>query len=105
MSSQSSSPQPQPPRNAIPTPGSVTRCYKAMCAICARIDIYDGHDKERDIWPQLREHGWMQTTRLTEDDSRHWICSKHHEPGSYKIYRDKENERVELGPGDVSDLG
>lgn len=46
----------------------------------------------------------MQTTRLTEDDSRHWICSKHHEPGSYKIWRDKENERIEVGPGDVPGL-
>jgi hypothetical protein len=29
---------------------------------------------------------------------------KHHEPGSYKVYRDKEIQRVELGPGDVPGL-
>jgi hypothetical protein len=93
-----------PVRKATARPGAVTRCYKAMCAVCGRTDIYDGHDKERDVWPQLREHGWKQTTRLTEGGSRHWICAKHHEPGSYKVYRDKEIQRVELGPGDVPGL-
>ncbi|MCS3679363.1 hypothetical protein GGP72_003323 [Salinibacter ruber] len=99
-----STPQHGPVRKATASPGAVTRCYKAMCAVCGRTDIYDGHDKERDVWPQLREHGWKQTTRLTEGGSRHWICAKHHEPGSYKVYRDKEIQRVELGPGDVPGL-
>lgn len=40
--------------------------------------------KERDVWPQLREHGWEQTTQLTDDGSRHWICAACHEPESYK---------------------
>ena len=99
-----STPRHGPVRKATARPGAITRCYKAMCAVCGRTDIYDGHDKERDVWPQLREHGWKQTTRLTEDDSRHWICAKHHEPGSYKVYRDKEIQRVELGSGDVPGL-
>jgi hypothetical protein len=30
-------------------PGAVTRCYKTMCAVCGRTDIYEGHDKERDV--------------------------------------------------------
>ena len=93
-----------PIRNATSRPGAVTRCYKAMCAVCGRTDIYDGHDKERDVWPKLRQHGWKQTKQLTEGDTRHWICSKHHEPGSYKVYRDKETRREELGPGDVPGL-
>lgn len=63
-----------------------------------------GHGKERDVWPQLRDHGWKQTTRLTEGDTRHWICSTCHQVGSYKVYRDKEPRREELGPGDVPGL-
>lgn len=97
--------KPRPILNSTPGPGALTRCYKATCAICDRVDIVDGHDKETDAAPQLRELGWMQTTKLTEDDRRHWICVKHHEPGSYKVYRDKEAEhRIELGPGDVRGL-
>jgi hypothetical protein len=96
---------PRPIRNSTPGPGAVSRCYKATCAVCGRTDIYDGHDKQNDIWPQLRENGWKQTTRLTEDDRRHWICPTHHEPGSYKVFRDKEQDRIEIGPGDVHGLG
>jgi hypothetical protein len=43
-------------------------------------------------------------TRLTEDGSQHWICAVRREPGSYKVYRDKEIQRVEFGPGDVPSL-
>lgn len=96
----------RPIRNATPAPGALTRCYKAICAICNRVEIVDAHDKERDAWPEIRDLGWRQTTRLTKSDDRYWICPKHHESGSYKIYRDKEAEnRVELGPGDMPDLG
>jgi len=56
------------------------------------------------VWPHLRRHGWKQTKQLTEDDTRHWICSTCREPGSYKVYRDKEIQREELGPGDVPGL-
>lgn len=88
--------------NATPAPGALTRCYKASCAVCSRTQIVDAHDKENDAWPQLRDLGWRRTTRLTEGGDRHWICSKHHEPGSYAVYRDKDAEnRIELGPGDV----
>lgn len=97
---------PRPMRNSTPGPGALTRCYKAVCAVCERTDIVDAHDKSHDAGPQLRDLGWKETTRLTEGDSRHWICPKHHEPGSYKVYRDKEaDHRVELGPGDVGGLG
>lgn len=97
---------PRPMINATPGPGAVTRCYKATCAICQRVEIVDAHDKENDAHPVLRENGWKQTRKLTDDDRRHWICPKHHEPGSYKVYRDKEADRpVELGPGDVYGLG
>lgn len=92
--------------NSTPGPGALTRCYKATCAVCRRTQVVDAHDKNHDAEPQLRDLGWKETTRLTEDDRRHWICPQHHEAGSYKVYRDKEAEnRVELGPGDVRGLG
>lgn len=98
--------RPRAKMNSTPGPGAVTRCYKATCAICRQTQIVDAHDKETDAWPQLRDLGWRQTTRLTESDSKHWICPQHHESGSYKIYRNKEHEqRIELGPGDVRGLG
>ena len=96
----------RPMRNSTPGPGALTRCYKAMCAVCRRTQIVDAHDKDHDAEPQLRELGWKETTRLTEGDTRHWICSQHHESGSYKVFRDKENRhRVEIGLGDVRGLG
>jgi hypothetical protein len=98
--------RPRPKLNSTPGPGALTRCYKATCAVCRRTQVVDAHDKDQDAAPQLRDLGWKQTTRLTESDSRHWICAQHHEAGSYKVYRDKENEhRIELGPGDVRGLG
>lgn len=97
---------PRPMRNSTPGPGALTRCYRCECAVCGRVDHVNAHDKNHDAEPVLRNNGWKETTRLTEDDSRHWICPQHHEPGSYKVYRDKENEhRVELGPDDVHGLG
>jgi hypothetical protein len=96
----------RPMLNSTPGPGALTRCYKATCAVCKRTEIVDAHDKRNDAVPQLQDLGWKRTTKLTDSDSRHWICPAHHEPGSYKVYRDKENEhRVELGPGDVRGLG
>jgi len=91
--------QPRPIQNSTPGYGTLTRCYKAVCAVCKRTETVDAHDKTRDAEPQLRELGWKQTTKLTEDESRHWICSKHHEPNSYKVFVDKENARQEIGPG------
>lgn len=97
---------PGPILSATPRPGALTRCYKATCAICRRTQTVDANDKDHDAKPQLRDLGWKETTHLTEDDHRHWICPKHRESGSYKIYRDKEAERrVELGPGDVQSIG
>lgn len=96
---------PRPIRNATPGPGALTRCYKAVCAICGETAIVDAHDKHHDAEPLLREQGWRETTRLTDDDRRHWICPKHHE-GGYKIFRDVEAENpVEVGPDDVFGLG
>lgn len=104
--SENSNASPRSIRNATPGPGALTRCYKATCAVCQRTQIIDAHDKDRDAEPQLRSLGWRETTRLTDDDRRHWICPQHHEPGSYRVYRDKESgQRVELGPGDVPGLG
>jgi O-methyltransferase involved in polyketide biosynthesis len=97
--------KPRPIRNSTPGYGTLTRCYKAVCAVCKRTEIVDGHDKDHDAEPQLRDRGWKETTRLTEDDRRHWICPKHHEPGSYKVFLDKNDARHELGPGDVGGLG
>jgi hypothetical protein len=91
--------------NSTPGPGALTRCYKATCAVCGRTEIVDAHDKEQDAEPELRDLGWKETTRLTDGSSRHWICPVHHEPGSYKIWRDKEQDRTEIGPGDVHGLG
>jgi len=91
--------QPRPILNSTPGPGALTRCYKATCAVCKKTQTVDAHDKNHDAEPQLRDLGWKETTRLTEDDSRHWICPKHHEPGSYKVFVDKENARQEVGPG------
>jgi len=90
--------------NATPGPGALTRCYKATCAICERIEIVDAHDKESGAAPHLRDLGWTQTSKLTADDRRHWVCPKHHEPGSYKLYWDKEQDRTEVGEGDLPDL-
>lgn len=96
--------QKRPLDNASPAPGALTRCYKATCAVCKRTQVVDAHDKNHDAEPELRDLGWKETTRLTDGNRRHWICPSHHEPGSYKVYKDKENERVELGPGDVQGL-
>lgn len=97
---------PRPILNSTPGPGALTRCYRAVCAVCKREEIVDAHDKSSDAAPVLQDLGWRQTTRLTESNSRHWICPAHHEPGSYKVYRDKEtDQRIELGPGDVRGLG
>jgi len=102
----SADPTKRPIRNSTPGYGTLTRCYKAVCAVCKRTQIVDAHDKNHDAEPQLRELGWKETTRLTDGDSRHWICPQHHEPGSYKVYRDVEHEhRIELGPEDVQSLG
>lgn len=72
--------------------------------MCKRTETVDAHDKRKDAEPQLRELGWKETTRLTEGKSRHWVCPKHHEPNSYKIFVDKENARQEIGPGKAASV-
>jgi hypothetical protein len=101
----SDEPEKRPMLNSTPAPGELTRCYKATCGVCGRTQTVDAHDRRNDAWPQLRDLGWKETTRLTEDDSRHWICPAHHEPGSYKVYHDKKNDRREVEPGEIRGLG
>lgn len=75
--------------------GKMQRAYVVRCAICGRTDIYPGHNKNRDhgAGAEARDMGWKRTSQLGEDGERLWICAKHHEPNSYALYVDKENDR------------
>lgn len=76
--------------------GKLRRCFRVTCAVCKREETAPYRRKQRAA-EHLREIGWKQTTRLSDRDERRWICSIHHEPNSYAIYRDKETDRTELG--------
>lgn len=89
--------------------GDSTRCYKFCCAICGRTDVFEGHHLESTSGTgaanAARSMAWKQTTQLTHDDSRHWICAKHYKDGgSYYLYDDAEkswSERKRIRPGDL----
>jgi hypothetical protein len=84
-------------------PGKMVRAYVVRCAICGRTDVYPGHNKGRDhgAGAEARDMGWMRTSQLGEKGERLWVCAKHHEPNSYSLYVDKENDRRE--PWEVYD--
>ena len=69
-------------------------CFQ--CLLCGRTDYFQG--SEPLAVEDARKAGWKHTTKATEDDGRDWICVKHHEPGSYKIFWDKEKNRREVDP-------
>lgn len=79
--------------------GRMERAYMVRCAICGRTDTYPAHNKGRQSGgaaEQAERSGWKQTSQLGEDGERLWVCSKHHEPGSYRLWIDKEMDRTEV---------
>lgn len=91
-------------RNSDVDAGQMQRCYAVRCAICGRTDIYRAPNKNRRFGgaaEQAKNMGWKRTSQLGDDGDRLWICAKHHEPGSYALFTDKETDR--RSPWDVYD--
>lgn len=89
------------PENETVDLGRMVRAYVVRCAICGRTDVYPAHNKGRQAGgaaEQAERSGWKRTSQLGEDGERLWVCSKHHEPGSYKLWVDKEMDRTEVRP-------
>lgn len=86
-------------------PGALIRCYVVRCAVCEKkkLTLPGANNKDDEAEPTLRKGGWRETRKLTEDDSRHWVCPIHTKEGSYAVYK-TDDYRIELGPGDVHGL-
>jgi uncharacterized Zn finger protein (UPF0148 family) len=71
----------------------------AQCPVCGRKETIEA--EKRTAKERLKEMGWRETSKIPRP-GRMLVCPRHVEPNSYKIWLDKEHNRVEWKPAEHS---